>query len=104
MQTSIRNTTSKADELLVGTKRKKYLVAIQNNHDIKRNIIYQFDTSKENQPYQNERNGNCLMYLQKMNINFGMLATWGKKKMTSILGRLDTYIRSLKWTQNNQFR
>ena len=46
-------TMSKVDELLVGTKGKMFGSDARLT-DLKGNIIYQFDKSKENQPYQNE--------------------------------------------------
>ena len=82
-------TASKVDELLVGTKGKVFCGDARIT-DIKGNIIYQFDTSKENQPYQNEHD-ELFDAVAKNEYKFWDAERGAKSTMTSILGRMATY-------------
>ncbi len=82
-------TMSKVDELLIGTKGK---VFCDDAHitDLKGKIIYQFDKSTENQPYQNEHD-ELFDAIARGEFKFWDAERVAKSTMTSILGRLATY-------------
>ncbi|MBS1917497.1 MAG: Gfo/Idh/MocA family oxidoreductase [Bacteroidetes bacterium] len=82
-------TMSKVDELLVGTKGKVFCGEAKIT-DYKGNVIYQFDKSKENQPYQNEHD-ELFEAIAKNEYKFWDAERGAKSSMTSILGRLATY-------------
>jgi myo-inositol 2-dehydrogenase / D-chiro-inositol 1-dehydrogenase len=82
-------TMSKVDELLVGTKGKMFGNDARLT-DLKGNVIYQFDKSKENQPYQNEHD-ELFEAIAKGEYKFWDAERGAKSSMTSILGRLATY-------------
>ncbi|HLK27852.1 MAG TPA: Gfo/Idh/MocA family oxidoreductase [Puia sp.] len=82
-------TMSKVDELLVGTKGKVFCDEARIT-DTKGNTIYQFDKSKENQPYQNEHD-ELFEAIAKGEYKFWDAERGAKSSMTSILGRLATY-------------
>jgi myo-inositol 2-dehydrogenase/D-chiro-inositol 1-dehydrogenase len=82
-------TMSKVDELLVGTKGKMF-GSDSRLTDLKGNVIYQFDKSKENQPYQNEHE-ELFEAIAKGEYKFWDAERGAKSSMTSILGRLATY-------------
>ncbi|MBS1934618.1 MAG: Gfo/Idh/MocA family oxidoreductase [Bacteroidetes bacterium] len=82
-------TMSKVDELLVGTKGKVFCSDAKIT-DHKGNVIYQFDKSKENQPYQNEHD-ELFEAIAKNEYKFWDAERGAKSSMTSILGRLATY-------------
>ncbi|MGN6615653.1 MAG: Gfo/Idh/MocA family protein [Ilyomonas sp.] len=84
-----KNTMSKVDELLIGTKGKVFCDAA-NITDNKGKIIYQFDKSKENQPYQNEHD-ELFDAIAKGEFKFWDAERGAKSTMTSILGRMATY-------------
>ena len=84
-----KNTASKVDELLIGTKGKVFCDQARIT-DPKGNTIYQFDKSKENQPYQNEHD-ELFEAIAKGEYKFWDAERGAKSSMTSILGRLATY-------------
>jgi predicted dehydrogenase len=84
-----KNTMSKVDELLIGTKGKVFCDAA-NITDNKGKVIYQFDKSKENQPYQNEHD-ELFAAIAKGEFKFWDAERAAKSTMTSILGRMATY-------------
>ncbi|HWK07569.1 MAG TPA: Gfo/Idh/MocA family oxidoreductase [Puia sp.] len=84
-----KGTASKVDELLIGTKGKVFCDQARIT-DSKGNTIYQFDKSKENQPYQNEHD-ELFEAIAKGEYKFWDAERGAKSSMTSILGRLATY-------------
>ena len=84
-----KGTMSKVDELLIGTKGKVFCDAA-NITDTKGKVIYQFDKSKENQPYQNEHD-ELFDAIAKGDYKFWDAERGAKSTMTSILGRMATY-------------
>jgi myo-inositol 2-dehydrogenase / D-chiro-inositol 1-dehydrogenase len=84
-----KNTMSKVDELLIGTKGKVFCDAA-NITDTKGKVIYQFDKTKENQPYQNEHD-ELFAAIAKGDYKFWDAERGAKSTMTSILGRMATY-------------
>jgi myo-inositol 2-dehydrogenase / D-chiro-inositol 1-dehydrogenase len=89
-------TMSKVDELLVGTKGKVFCADAKIT-DYKGNVIYQFDKSKENQPYQNEHD-ELFEAIAKNEYKFWDAERGAKSSMTSILGRLATYTgQEVEW-------
>ena len=84
-----KNTMSKVDELLVGTKGKIFAGAA-NITDHKGKVIYQFDKKSENNPYQTEHD-ELFEAIAKGNYKFADAENGAKSTMTSILGRMATY-------------
>lgn len=84
-----KGTMSRVDEQLTGTKGKVFCDQGRIT-DIKGNTIYQFDKSKENQPYQNEHD-ELFAAIAKGEYKFWDAERGAKSSMTSILGRLATY-------------
>lgn len=84
-----KGTMSKVDELLIGTKGKVFCDAA-NITDTKGKVVYQFDKSKENQPYQNEHD-ELFDAIAKGEYKFHDAERGAKSTMTSILGRMATY-------------
>ena len=84
-----KGTMSKVDELLIGTKGKVYCDAA-NITDGKGKVMYQFDKTKENQPYQNEHD-ELFDAIAKGDYKFWDAERGAKSTMTSILGRMATY-------------
>lgn len=84
-----KGTMSKVDELLIGTKGKVFCDEASIK-DHKGNLIYQFDKSKENQPYQNEHD-ELFEAIAKGDYKFWDAERGAKSTMTSILGRMATY-------------
>jgi len=84
-----KNTMSKVDELLIGTKGKVFCDAA-NITDNKGKVIYQFDKKNENQPYQNEHD-ELFAAIAKGDYKFWDAERGAKSTMTSILGRMATY-------------
>jgi len=84
-----KGTMSKVDELLIGTRGKVYCGAARIT-DNKDKVIYQFDKSKENQPYQNEHD-ELFDAIAKGEYKFWDAERGAKSTMTSILGRMATY-------------
>ncbi|GAA4307647.1 Gfo/Idh/MocA family oxidoreductase [Compostibacter hankyongensis] len=85
----IKGAMSKVDELLVGTKGKVYCDAAKIT-DLKGNTLYQFDKSKDNQPYQNEHD-ELFAAIAKGEFKYQDAERTAKSTMTSILGRMATY-------------
>jgi len=85
----IKGTMSKVDELLIGTKGKVYGDAAR-IEDHKGKVIYQFDKSKDNQPYQNEHD-ELFAAVAKGEFKFYDAERAAKSTMTSLLGRMATY-------------
>jgi myo-inositol 2-dehydrogenase/D-chiro-inositol 1-dehydrogenase len=91
-----KGTMSKVDELLTGTKGKVFCDQARIT-DTKGNTIYQFDKSKENQPYQNEHD-ELFEAIAKGEYKFWDAERGAKSSMTSILGRLATYSgQAVEW-------
>ncbi len=89
-------TMSKVDELLVGSKGKVFCDDARIT-DLKGNVIYQFDKTKENQPYQNEHD-ELFDAVAKNEYKFWDAERGAKSSMTSILGRLATYTgQEVEW-------
>jgi len=82
-------TMSKVDEMLIGTKGKVFCDEARIT-DTKGKIIYQFDKSIENQPYQNEHD-ELFDAIARNEYKFWDAERGAKTTMTSILGRLATY-------------
>jgi hypothetical protein len=85
----IKNTMSKVDELIVGTKGKIFCGAA-NIRDHKGGILYQFDTKSENDPYQSEHD-ELFAAIAKGEYKFADAENGAKSTMSSILGRMATY-------------
>ena len=85
----IKNTMSKVDELIVGTKGKIFCGAA-NIRDHKGGLLYQFDTKSENEPYQTEHD-ELFAAISKGEYKFSDAENGAKSTMTSILGRMATY-------------
>ena len=93
-----KNTMSKVDEMLIGTKGKVFCDAA-NITDNKGKVLYQFDKTKENQPYQNEHD-ELFAAIAKGDYKFWDAERGAKSTMTSILGRMATYSGQLiQWDQ-----
>lgn len=85
----IPGTMSKVDELMTGTKGRIQCGAA-NITDLKGNVLYQYDTSRENNPYQTEHD-ELFTAIAKGEYKFADAERGAKSTMTSILGRLATY-------------
>jgi predicted dehydrogenase len=85
----IPGTMSKVDELLIGTKGKIETGA-GSITDRKGKILYQFDGTTENEPYQTEHN-ELFAAIAKGEYKFADAENGANSTMTSILGRMATY-------------
>lgn len=85
----IKNTMSKVDELIIGTKGKIFCGAA-NIRDHKGGLLYQFDRKTENDPYQTEHD-ELFAAIAKGEYKFADAENGAKSTMTSILGRMATY-------------
>lgn len=85
----IPGTMSKVDELLIGTKGKIQCGAA-NIVDHKGKVLYQYDRTKENNPYQTEHD-ELFAAIAKGEYKFADAENGAKSTMTSILGRMATY-------------
>lgn len=85
----IPGTMSKVDELLVGTKGKIFCGAahIKDNSG---KILYQFDTKKENNPYQSEHD-ELFAAIAKGEYKFADTENGAKSTLTAVMGRMATY-------------
>jgi predicted dehydrogenase len=85
----IKGTFAKVDEMMIGTKGK---ILCGNAHivDPKGKVIYQFDKTKENNPYQAEHD-ELFAAIAKGEYKFADAENGAKSTMTSILGRMATY-------------
>ncbi len=85
----IPGTMSKVDELLTGTKGKIFC-GEANIKDHAGNVLYQYDTKKENNPYQTEHD-ELFEAIAKGEYKFANAEYGAKSTMTSIMGRMATY-------------
>jgi predicted dehydrogenase len=85
----IPGTMSRVDELLIGTKGKIHCGS-GNITDTKGKSLFQFDTKKENNPYQTEHD-ELFAAISKGEYKFWDAERGAKSTMTSILGRMATY-------------
>jgi len=85
----IKGTVSKVDEQIMGTKGSIYCGAM-NITDRKGGILYQYDKTKENNPYQTEHD-ELFTAIAKGEYKFADAENGAKSTMTSILGRMATY-------------
>jgi len=85
----IKGTYSKVDELMMGTKGTIYC-GNMNILDRKGAVLYQYDRSKENNPYQTEHD-ELFAAIAKGEYKFADTENGAKSTMTSILGRMATY-------------
>ncbi len=85
----IPGTMSKVDEMLVGTKGKIHCGA-GSISDLKGKSLYQFDQTKENNPYQTEHD-ELFAAIAKGQYKFADAENGAKSTMTAILGRMATY-------------
>jgi predicted dehydrogenase len=85
----IKGTMAKVDEQIVGTKGTIYCGAMK-IVDRKGNKIFQYDHTKENDPYQTEHD-ELFAAIAKGDYKFADAENGAKSTMTSILGRMATY-------------
>lgn len=85
----IKGTMSKVDELIVGTKGSIFCGAA-NITDRKGKVMYQYDRTKENNPYQTEHD-ELFAAIAKKEYKYDDTENGAKSTMTAILGRLATY-------------
>jgi predicted dehydrogenase len=85
----IKGTMSKVDELIVGTKGSIFCGAA-NITDRKGKVLYQYDRTKENNPYQTEHD-ELFAAIAKKEYKYDDTENGAKSTMTAILGRLATY-------------
>ncbi len=85
----IKGTMSKVDEFIMGTKGNIYFGAA-NMVDRKGKVLYQFDRTKENNPYQTEHD-ELFAAIAKNEYKFDDTDNGARSTMTAILGRLATY-------------
>jgi predicted dehydrogenase len=85
----IKGTMSKVDEQIMGTKGTIYCGAA-NITDRKGKVIFQYDKTKENNPYQTEHD-ELFEAIAKKEYKFADTENGAKSTMTSILGRMATY-------------
>ncbi len=85
----IKGTMSKVDEFMMGTKGNIYCGS-GNITDRKGKVLYQFDRTKENNPYQTEHD-ELFAAIAKKEYKFDDTENGAKSTMTAILGRLATY-------------
>lgn len=92
----IPGTMSKVDELLMGTKGKIFCDAA-NIKDHYGKILFQFDKTKENNPYQTEHD-ELFAAIAKGEYKFADAENGAKSTMTAIMGRMATYSgQVLEW-------
>jgi predicted dehydrogenase len=93
-----KGTMSKVDELLIGTKGKVFCDEARIT-DNKGKTIYQFDKTKDNQPYQAEHD-ELFAAVAKGQFKFWDAERAAKSTMTSLLGRMATYSgQVINWDQ-----
>jgi predicted dehydrogenase len=85
----IKNTMSKVDELLIGTKGRIFCGAGKIT-DLKGNALFTFDKKSENNPYQAEHD-ELFAAIAKGEYVFADTENGAKSTMTAILGRMATY-------------
>ena len=92
----IPGTTSRVDELFVGTKGKIQAGAA-NIIDHNGKVLFQFDKKTENNPYQTEH-VELFAAIAKGEYKFADAENGAKSTMTSILGRMATYSgQKIEW-------
>ena len=92
----IPGTTSKVDELFVGTKGKIY-TGDANIKDHNGKTIFQYDLKNENNPYQTEHD-ELFAAIAKGEYKFADAENGAKSTMTSIMGRMATYSgQKIEW-------
>ena len=84
----IKGTYAKVDEQLVGTKGTMF--AGDANLVSKGKVLYQYDKTKENNPYQKEHD-ELFEAIAKGKYKFADAENGAKSTMTSIMGRMATY-------------
>ena len=85
----IKGTMSKVDEFIMGTKGNIYFGAA-NMVDRKGKVLYQYDRTKENNPYQTEHD-ELFAAIAKREYKYDDTDNGARSTMTSILGRMATY-------------
>ncbi len=85
----IKGTMSKVDEQIVGTKGTIFCGAMK-MVDRKGSTVFQYDSKKENNPYQTEHD-ELFASIAKGEYKFADAENGAKSTMTSILGRMATY-------------
>ena len=85
----IKGTFNKVDEQIVGTKGTIYC-GDMNITDRSGKVVYQFDKTKENNPYQTEHD-ELFEAIAKGEYKFADADNGARTTMTAILGRLATY-------------
>jgi len=85
----IKGTLSKVDELIMGTKGSIQCDAARIT-DRKGNALYQYDKTKENNPYQTEHD-ELFEAIAKGEYKFADAENGARSTMTAILGRMATY-------------
>jgi predicted dehydrogenase len=85
----IPGTSSKVDELLIGTKGK-IMAGAARIIDAKGNTVYQFNKKTENNPYQTEHD-ELFAAIAKGEYKFADADNGAYSTMTAILGRMATY-------------
>jgi predicted dehydrogenase len=85
----IPGTMSRVDELLIGTKGK-IQAGEANIIDSKGKVLYQFDKTKENNPYQTEHD-ELFAAIAKGEYKYADTENGARSTMTAILGRMATY-------------
>ncbi|MCE7863186.1 MAG: gfo/Idh/MocA family oxidoreductase [Bacteroidetes bacterium CHB5] len=85
----IKGTMSKVDEFIMGTKGNIYFGAA-NMVDRKGKVLYQYDRTKENNPYQTEHD-ELFAAITKKEYKFDDTENGARTTMTAILGRMATY-------------
>ncbi|HCZ36035.1 MAG TPA: dehydrogenase [Cytophagales bacterium] len=85
----IKGTMSKVDEFIMGTKGNIYFGAA-NMVDRKGKVLYQYDRTKENNPYQTEHD-ELFAAIAKREYKYDDTENGAKSTMTAILGRMATY-------------
>src|SRR6188768_3608786 len=85
----IPGTMSKVDELLIGTKGK---IQAGDMNIVGKNgkVLYQYDKTKENNPYQSEHD-ELFAAIAKGQYKFADAENGAKSTMTSLMGRMATY-------------
>jgi predicted dehydrogenase len=92
----IKGTMSKVDELLTGTKGSIFC-GDANIKDRSGKVLFQYDKSKENNPYQTEHD-ELFEAIAKREYKFADAENGAKSTMTAIFGRMATYSgQALEW-------
>ena len=84
----IKGTYAKVDEMIVGTKGTIFCQDAQISS--KGKVLYQYDKTKENDPYQSEHD-ELFAAIAKNEYKFADAENGAKATMTSVMGRMATY-------------